>query len=68
MLLTEVTPWRMGSSHINPPDAEKTDSFENLVFKTKINAFTDKVEKGYMLGKTENLPLTITSNEATNAF
>ena len=48
--------------------ADKTDTFENLTFKTIINGYEDKVEYGYKLGKTENFPLTISSDESKNVI
>ena len=49
-------------------DASKTEGPTKAEFASQITTYTDKVIDGYKLDKTENLPLTITSNPDNNVI
>ena len=49
-------------------DASKTEGPTKAEFASQITSYTDKNIDGYKLEKTENLPLTITSNSANNVI
>ena len=49
-------------------DDSKTEGPTKAEFASQITSYTDKNIDGYKLDKTENLPLTITSNSANNVI
>ena len=49
-------------------DDEKTITVNNVKFGTVISEFTDKVIEGYQFEKTENYPLTVSTNNDANVI
>ena len=49
-------------------DDEKTITVDNVKFGTVISEFTNKIIEGYQFEKTENYPLTISTNNETNVI